>query len=51
MRFRNKDGLGIQVPPSTFTIDNVREYVGNNRIVDVMDVPTQEALTMTMKGK
>lgn len=51
MRFRTKEGLGLRVPPSTFTIDQVREHVGSSRIVDVMDVRTQEALTMTMRGE
>lgn len=51
MRFKSKDGLGLQVPGgSAFGIQGVRELVGSGRIVDVMDVRTQEALTMTMHG-
>ena len=29
---------------------NSRSYVGSSRVLDVMDVSTQEALNMSMKG-
>ncbi|XP_043200889.1 jmjC domain-containing histone demethylation protein 1-like [Amphibalanus amphitrite] len=47
--FHSTEGLGINVPPSTFTINDVRLAVGSRRMLDVMDVRTQKNMEMTMK--
>lgn len=47
--FREKTGLGIRVPPTNFTVNDVRLCVGSYRILDVMDVNTQKNIQMTMK--
>ena len=36
------------MPDPSFTVADVRRLVGARRTIDVMDVRTQEALTMTM---
>lgn len=41
--------MGIQVPSSNFSINDVRMCVGSNRILDVMDVNTQKNIEMSMK--
>ncbi|KAK9305490.1 hypothetical protein QLX08_003504 [Tetragonisca angustula] len=47
--FRDKSGLGLRVPSSNFTVNDVRTCVGSKRILDVMDVNTQKNEDMTMK--
>jgi F-box and leucine-rich repeat protein 10/11 len=47
--FKEKTGLGIRVPSTNFTINDVRMCVGSRRILDVMDVNTQKNIEMTMK--
>ncbi|XKL65132.1 hypothetical protein PGB90_005218 [Kerria lacca] len=47
--FKEKVGLGLQVPSSSFTVNDVRTCVGSRRILDVMDVATQKNFEMTMK--
>lgn len=47
--FREKTGLGLRVPSTDFTINDVRMCVGSRRILDVMDVNTQKNIQMTMK--
>lgn len=47
--FKEKAGLGIQVPSSNFSITDVRTCVGSRRTLDVMDVNTQKNVQMTMK--
>lgn len=49
MVFLNKTGLGLRVPSDIFKVSDVKACVGSKRIIDVMDVNTQQALTMTMK--
>lgn len=46
---KEKTGLGLQVPSSNFTINDVRMCVGSRRVLDVMDVNTQKNMEMTMK--
>lgn len=46
---REKSGLDILVPDSSFTISDVRHFVGARRVVDVMDCATQRNSFMTMK--
>ncbi|XP_001606028.1 jmjC domain-containing histone demethylation protein 1 [Nasonia vitripennis] len=46
---REKTGLGLRVPSTNFTVNDVRTCVGSKRIVDVMDVNTQKNEDMTMK--
>lgn len=41
--------LGLRVPTSNFTINDVRMCVGSRRVLDVMDVSTQKNSEMTMK--
>ncbi|XP_028908779.1 lysine-specific demethylase 2B isoform X3 [Ornithorhynchus anatinus] len=46
--FRNKDGLGIEMPDPDFTVRDVKLLVGSRRMVDVMDVNTQRGTEMSM---
>ncbi len=41
--------MGLRVPSELFTVEDVKRCVGSKRLIDVMDVNTQKALTMTMK--
>lgn len=43
------DGLGLRVPPKSFAVRDVRDLVGSNRVIDVMDVRTQKNIEMSMK--
>ncbi|XP_012063004.1 PREDICTED: jmjC domain-containing histone demethylation protein 1 [Atta cephalotes] len=47
--FRDKSGLGLRVPSSNFSVNDVRTCVGSKRVLDVMDVNTQKNEDMTMK--
>ncbi|XP_071513076.1 lysine-specific demethylase 2A-like isoform X3 [Panulirus ornatus] len=47
--FRDKSQLGIVIPNSDFSINDVRLCVGSRRMLDVMDVNTQKNVEMTMK--
>ncbi|CAG4932677.1 unnamed protein product [Colias eurytheme] len=47
--FKDKAGLGLRVPTSNFTVNDVRMCVGSRRVLDVMDVNTQKNIEMTMK--
>uniref|UniRef100_A0A182J721 [histone H3]-dimethyl-L-lysine(36) demethylase n=1 Tax=Anopheles atroparvus TaxID=41427 RepID=A0A182J721_ANOAO len=47
--FKEKAGLGLQVPSANFSIGDVRTCVGSRRVLDVMDVNTQKNVEMTMK--
>lgn len=47
--FKEKTGLGLSVPSSDFSINDVRMCVGSKRMLDVMDVNTQKNLRMSMK--
>ncbi|ESO88867.1 hypothetical protein LOTGIDRAFT_125461 [Lottia gigantea] len=44
-----KDGLGLCVPPSNFTINDVETYVGSMTEIDVIDVSRQENCQMLMR--
>uniref|UniRef100_A0A8C5Q0D5 [histone H3]-dimethyl-L-lysine(36) demethylase n=1 Tax=Leptobrachium leishanense TaxID=445787 RepID=A0A8C5Q0D5_9ANUR len=46
--FTNSDGLGLNMPDSDFTVNDVKMFVGGKRIIDVMDVSTQRGIEMTM---
>lgn len=47
--FKEKTGLGLRVPTTNFTVNDVRMCVGSRRLLDVMDVNTQKNSEMTMK--
>uniref|UniRef100_A0A1B6CUI0 [histone H3]-dimethyl-L-lysine(36) demethylase n=1 Tax=Clastoptera arizonana TaxID=38151 RepID=A0A1B6CUI0_9HEMI len=47
--FREKTGLGLQVPCNNFTVNDVRMCVGSRRQLDVMCVHTQKNFEMPMK--
>ncbi|XP_034942287.1 jmjC domain-containing histone demethylation protein 1 [Chelonus insularis] len=47
--FRDSVGLGLRVPSSNFSVNDVRTCVGSKRILEVMDVDTQKNEEMTMK--
>lgn len=47
---KEKRGLGLQVPTSKFTIQEVRACVGSQRIIDVVHVDTQQSSQMTLKA-
>ena len=42
--------MGLRVPTSQFTIHDVRSCIGSQRLIDVVNVDTQESLQMTMKS-
>ncbi|CAN0103108.1 unnamed protein product [Lampetra planeri] len=44
-----KDGLGMTVPPPSFTVSDVERYVGSDRMIDVIDVNRQADFKVTMK--
>ncbi|CAN2390205.1 histone demethylase activity (H3-K36 specific), partial [Pristimantis euphronides] len=46
--FPSSEGLGIRMPDHTFTVNDVKLFVGYKRVVDVMDVGTQKGIEMTM---
>ncbi|XP_055009402.1 lysine-specific demethylase 2B isoform X2 [Boleophthalmus pectinirostris] len=46
--FKEKDGLGIRMPDSQFTVSEIKGLVGSRRSVDVMDVSTQKGSEMSM---
>ncbi|KPP70251.1 lysine-specific demethylase 7-like [Scleropages formosus] len=35
------EGLGLQLPPPTFSVKDVEQYVGGDKIIDVIDVARQ----------
>ncbi|XP_038054514.1 histone lysine demethylase PHF8-like isoform X2 [Patiria miniata] len=45
----SKEGLGLQVPPQTFTVGDVERYVGSMRDIDAIDVPRQNECKMPMR--
>lgn len=49
MLFEEHRHLGLVVPDPTFTVSDVERLVGSNRVLDVMDCSTQEALAMKMR--
>ncbi|KAL2077852.1 hypothetical protein ACEWY4_027356 [Coilia grayii] len=46
--FVKPDGLGIQMPDPDFSVSDVKLFVGNRRMIDVMDVTTQKGIEMSM---
>jgi len=47
--FREKTGLHMKVPGPSFTVTDVKNLVGNKRIIEVMNTATQLNAEMTMK--
>uniref|UniRef100_A0A8C7KB82 Lysine-specific demethylase 7A n=1 Tax=Oncorhynchus kisutch TaxID=8019 RepID=A0A8C7KB82_ONCKI len=43
------DGLGLKLPPSSFSVRDVEEYVGGDKIVDVIDVARQADSKMKLR--
>uniref|UniRef100_A0A8C4HM37 Lysine-specific demethylase 7A n=1 Tax=Dicentrarchus labrax TaxID=13489 RepID=A0A8C4HM37_DICLA len=35
------EGLGLKLPPPTFSVKDVEQYVGGNKVIDVIDVARQ----------
>ncbi|KAJ8261884.1 hypothetical protein GJAV_G00159550 [Gymnothorax javanicus] len=35
------DGLGLRLPPPTFSVKDVEQYVGSDKVIDVIDVARQ----------
>ncbi|XP_055018265.1 lysine-specific demethylase 7B, partial [Boleophthalmus pectinirostris] len=35
------EGLGLKLPPTTFSVKDVEEYVGGDKVIDVIDVARQ----------
>ncbi|KAK3742949.1 hypothetical protein QZH41_014189, partial [Actinostola sp. cb2023] len=48
MLFESPEGLGMRMPHDGFTVTDVKNYVGSRRLVDVIDVNTQQALELTL---
>ncbi|XP_065579671.1 lysine-specific demethylase 2A-like [Artemia franciscana] len=49
MLCKEKTGLDMRVPPSSFTVTDVKACVGGDRLLDVMNVSDQSSLSMTME--
>jgi hypothetical protein len=48
--FKSKKGLDMMIPENEVNdVNDIKAAVGSKRVVDVVDVNTQKALTMTMK--
>ena len=48
--FKSRKGLDMMIPENEINdVNDIRAAVGSKRVVDVVDVNTQKALTMTMK--
>jgi len=47
--FREKSGLHMKVPGPSFTVSDVKNLIGNKRILEVMNCATQLNAEMTMK--
>ncbi|EFX82823.1 hypothetical protein DAPPUDRAFT_302352 [Daphnia pulex] len=45
----HKDGLDLNVPQDNFSVEDVENYVGSDRIIDVIDVKKQSDLRMALK--
>uniref|UniRef100_A0AAY4E3N0 Uncharacterized protein n=1 Tax=Denticeps clupeoides TaxID=299321 RepID=A0AAY4E3N0_9TELE len=43
------DGLGLKLPPSDFTVQDVERYVGGDKIIDVIDVARQADSKIKLK--
>ncbi|XP_078270045.1 lysine-specific demethylase phf2 [Rhinoraja longicauda] len=44
-----KDGLGLSLPPLTFSVSDLENYVGPDRVIDVVDVTKQKSCKLTIK--
>ncbi|XP_032893070.1 lysine-specific demethylase PHF2 [Amblyraja radiata] len=44
-----KDGLGLSLPPLTFSVSDLENYVGPDRVIDVVDVTKQKTCKLTIK--
>ncbi|XP_034949033.1 histone lysine demethylase PHF8-like isoform X2 [Chelonus insularis] len=45
----NKDGLDMTLPPSTFSVYDVENYIGGDREMDVIDVTRQSNVRMKLR--
>ncbi|KAL4655478.1 histone lysine demethylase PHF8-like [Arapaima gigas] len=43
-----KDGLGMSLPPVSFTVSDVEHYIGGDKEIDVIDVRRQADLKMSL---
>uniref|UniRef100_A0A9J7YJF3 PHD finger protein 8 n=1 Tax=Cyprinus carpio carpio TaxID=630221 RepID=A0A9J7YJF3_CYPCA len=43
-----KDGLGMNLPPSSFSVSDVEHYIGSDKEIDVIDVNRQADLKMKL---
>ncbi|KAM9817815.1 lysine-specific demethylase 2A-like isoform 2-T2 [Syngnathus typhle] len=46
--FEKIDGLGLKMPDPSFSVSDVKMFVGSRRMIDVMDVSTQKGTEMSM---
>ncbi|XP_072438360.1 lysine-specific demethylase phf2 isoform X1 [Chiloscyllium punctatum] len=44
-----KDGLGLSLPPLTFSVSDLENYIGPDRVIDVVDVTKQKTCKLTIK--
>ncbi|XP_062856171.1 lysine-specific demethylase 7B [Trichomycterus rosablanca] len=45
-----KEGLGLQLPPSDFSVKDVEQYVGGDKVIDVIDVARQADSKIKLKN-
>ncbi|KAI4888828.1 hypothetical protein NFI96_023928 [Prochilodus magdalenae] len=43
------EGLGLKLPPPSFSVRDVEQYVGGDKVVDVIDVARQADIKMKLK--
>uniref|UniRef100_UPI00358F12BC histone lysine demethylase PHF8-like isoform X3 n=1 Tax=Myxine glutinosa TaxID=7769 RepID=UPI00358F12BC len=43
-----RDGLGLAVPSTSFSVCDVEQHIGGDRIIDVIDVARQAGIKMTL---
>uniref|UniRef100_A0A672PER8 Histone lysine demethylase PHF8 n=1 Tax=Sinocyclocheilus grahami TaxID=75366 RepID=A0A672PER8_SINGR len=43
-----KDGLGMNLPPSSFSVSDIEHYIGSDKEIDVIDVSRQADLKMKL---
>ncbi|EDO41168.1 predicted protein [Nematostella vectensis] len=48
--FKSTEGLDMKIPDAEFTVTDVKNFVGARRLVDVIDVNTQQPLELTLQN-
>ncbi|XP_058272687.1 lysine-specific demethylase 7A isoform X2 [Hemibagrus wyckioides] len=46
---QDKEGLGLRLPPASFSVRDVQHYVGGDKVIDVIDVARQADSKMKLR--